>query len=136
MNEECIRGTCLCSAVKFGAAQLDGVLGACHCDICRRWSGGPLLAVGGGTDVTVEGADSLTWYRSSERAERAFCSKCGTHLFVRVSHDGRYLIMPGVLEREPEVRFDHQIFVDRKPGYYTFADETANLTSEEVMGGG
>ena len=51
------------------------------------------------------------------------------------SHDGRYLVPPGLLDDLPEVRFDHQIFIDRKPDYYAFADETTNLTSRDVLGG-
>jgi len=34
---------------------------------------------------------------------------------------------------ESKLRFDHQIFIDRKPDYYSFANETKNLTGEEVF---
>jgi hypothetical protein len=31
------------------------------------------------------------------------------------------------------VRFDHQIFIDRKPDWYAFANDTRNLTGEQVF---
>lgn len=95
-----------------------------------------MLAVNCGSELVIDGEDALTLFRSSERAERGFCSVCGTHLFMRVTHDGRYLVPPGLLEGNPDIRFDHQIFIDKKPGYYSFANETAELTSKDIFGEG
>ena len=33
----------------------------------------------------------------------------------------------------PNLEFDHQIFIEEKPGYYDFANETKNMTGEEVF---
>ncbi|NIT13149.1 MAG: GFA family protein, partial [Candidatus Dadabacteria bacterium] len=52
--------------------------------MCRKWCGGPLMAVNCGTDVTFEGEDNITVYDSSSWAERGFCSGCGSHLFYRL----------------------------------------------------
>jgi hypothetical protein len=128
-------GGCLCGAVMFETTQLDGVVGACHCDICRKWSGGPLLAVSCGAHVHITGKERLAWFRSSDRAERGFCSICGTHLFIRITHDGRYLTPPGALVQSSELRFDHEIFIDKKPNYYRFADDTRKLTGAEAFAG-
>ena len=43
-------GSCICGAVTI-SVNVGNSVGACHCDICRRWGGGPLLALDGGDDV-------------------------------------------------------------------------------------
>jgi hypothetical protein len=125
-------GTCLCGSVQLTANVGDSV-GACHCDICRKWGGGPLLALNGGTDLEIDGAEHISTYGSTEWAERAFCSRCGTHLFIRVKESGRYIIPAGLFPLDDGLNFDHQIFIDKQSSYYCFANETQNLTGEQVF---
>lgn len=74
-------GGCLCGAVRFGiSGELDEV-SYCHCRMCQRANGSPVVAW-----MTVP-VDHLTWtgqepasYRSSPSASRFFCPTCGTPL--------------------------------------------------------
>lgn len=127
------RGGCLCGAVTFETDSLGADAGACHCDICRRWGGGPLFALSVGDDLRIQGADHVATFDSTPWAERAFCRVCGTHLYIRVKPNGRYILPAGLFDREDALRFDHQIFIDRKPAYYAFANETRCMTGEEVF---
>jgi len=127
-------GQCLCGNVRIKATLSDPKVGACHCDICRTWGGGPLLALDGGTEVQIEGADCVTTFASSPWAERAFCSKCGAHLFIRVNQSGRYILPVGLFPNRAGLVFDHQIFIERKPDFYSFANETTCMTGDEVFG--
>ena len=34
------KGGCLCGAVEIEAKTLVAFVGACHCSMCRKWSGG------------------------------------------------------------------------------------------------
>ena len=123
---------CMCGAVTVKAAKIDRHAGACHCGMCRKWSGGPLLAVDCGKDVLFEGDDNITVYSSSNWADRGFCSHCGTHLFYRLKASGQY-IMPAGLFEKLDYDFDHQIFIDRKPGWYAFENDTKDMTEAEVF---
>ena len=38
-------GHCLCGAVQYTATLPEEGLGACHCEMCRRWTGGPYVSV-------------------------------------------------------------------------------------------
>lgn len=127
------RGRCLCGAVSMETTTLGTDAGACHCDLCRGWGGGPMFALSVGPDFRIEGTDAISIYDSTEWAERGFCSICGTHLFIRVKESGRYILPAGLFAAETELRFDHQIFIDRKPDYYAFANATRNLTGAEVF---
>ncbi|RYZ37920.1 MAG: GFA family protein, partial [Myxococcaceae bacterium] len=76
------RGSCLCGAVRFTVEGELPVPDACHCGKCRKHSGHYFVS----TDVprsavTIEGADKVGWFQSSEKARRGFCSVCGSSLF-------------------------------------------------------
>ncbi|MEM7280375.1 MAG: GFA family protein [Pseudomonadota bacterium] len=126
------QGQCLCGAVEITAQQLSHEVGACHCRMCRRWGGGPLMATDCGTDVVLSDTDSVAVYDSSDWAERGFCKQCGSHLFYRLKQSGQY-IMPVGLFDEDQMVLDHQVFVDERPNYYCFSGETKELTGLEVF---
>lgn len=126
-------GHCLCGKVKVHASSKQKSVGACHCDICRRWAGGPFMAVDCGTDMAFEGEESIGVYDSSEWAQRGFCKNCGTHLFYRLKQSGQYLMPPGIFDKGGQFVFDHQVFIDEKPAYYSFANETEDMTGAEVF---
>ena len=127
-----VSGQCLCGAVKL-TADASPHLGACHCGMCRRWGGGPLLAVHCEGEVTIEGDENVTRYNSSEWAQRGFCKQCGTHLFYHLMPVDDYVIPVGLLDESEGLNFHRQIFIDSKPGYYSFAEDTPVLTGEEVF---
>ncbi|WP_027708982.1 GFA family protein [Zooshikella ganghwensis] len=126
-------GTCLCGAVKIHATNVKPHVGACHCGMCRKWSGGPLLAVECGSQLTFEGKENITAFSSSAWAERGFCKHCGTHIFYHLKDTEDYIIPAGFFDKPTSFTFDHQIFIDKKPDYYTFANETENMTEAEVF---
>lgn len=126
-------GSCLCGSVSVVATPKSFHVGACHCETCRKWGGGPLLAVECGGDVHFEGARNITVYNSSEWAERGFCQQCGTHLFYRLKQDVMYAIPVGLFDNNDQWQLAEQVFIDKKPTYYSFAERTRNLTGEELF---
>ncbi|MZR30164.1 GFA family protein [Sneathiella litorea] len=125
-------GTCLCGDVKINAKKTDDTAGVCHCSSCRRWGGGPLLTTDCGTEVSFDGDENIKVFNSSEWAERGFCMNCGTHLFYRLKENGQYVVPLGLFGDDDFV-LDHQIFIDEKPAFYTFANKTTMMTGEEVF---
>ena len=124
-------GKCLCNAVTFEARSAEKKIGACHCNMCRAWAGGPFMGLDCGTDVSFSG--EINTFRSSQWAERGFCPQCGTHLFYRIVESGQTIIPVGLFEEPADLEFDHQVFIDEKPGYYGFANQTKNMTGAEVF---
>lgn len=125
-------GSCLCGAVTLTLHLTAATLSACHCATCRKWGGGPLLAAEG-TAAQFSGEQHLRVYASSQWAERGFCAECGSHLFYRLKRGGLYAVPVGILDGEEAWRFDSQIFIDAKPDYYCFANQTRELTGEQVF---
>lgn len=126
-------GRCLCGAVQLTVTAFEGSMGACHCSMCRKWGGGPLLAIDCGTNVEIVGEEHITAYDSSDWAQRGFCNRCGTHLFYRLKETNQYVVPVGLFDDRPEVSFDSQIFIDEKPEYYAFANQTTCMTGAEVF---
>ena len=136
------KGKCLCGAVTYSAKELKPGIGACHCSMCRRWAGGPLLAASAG-EVSWQGEDKIQTFKSSAWAERGFCTQCGSSLFYRVTapgpFQGSYQLAFGTLDDQSEFTIDKEWFIDKKPDAYTLAGEHKRLTEAEVFamfGGG
>ncbi|ARU56811.1 MAG: GFA family protein [Pseudomonadales bacterium] len=127
-----VEGTCLCGAVTL-SGNAEPHVGVCHCSMCRKWGGGPYFAVDCGTDLKITGEDHVATFSSSEWAERGFCKDCGTHLFYRLKGNQQYMLPAGLLSNQDDFKLDHQIFIDKKPAYYDFANETETMTEAEVF---
>lgn len=127
------KGQCLCGAVQIHAKAVNKSVGACHCSMCRQWGGGPLLAVDCGTDVAFTGEDKISVYQSSDWAERGFCSQCGSHLFYRLKSNNQHIVSAGLFPDIEGLVFDHQVFIDERPDYYRFANETKDMTGAELF---
>jgi len=127
------KGRCLCGAVSVLAKAMPTAVGACHCTMCRTWGGGPLMVVNCGDAVEFSGAEHIGSYASSAWAERGFCKSCGTHLFYRLKAGPTYFVPVGLFDADSALHFDHQVFVDEKPAFYAFANETKMLTGAQVL---
>lgn len=128
-----VSGQCLCGAVRLTARVARPVVDACHCSMCRRWSGGPMMAVEADGEVAFEGEGNVAVHASSDWAERGFCRQCGTHLFYRLKAHVHYALPVGLLDTPLDWAFKTEIFVDEKPGFYEFANETRRMTGQEVF---
>lgn len=126
-------GGCLCGAVRVAARAKSHDIDACHCTMCRKWGGGPFFAVQCEDDVDFEGIKHISVFSSSDWAERGFCQECGTHLFYRLKQGGHYALPVGLLDDGHQWQLAEQIFIDRKPAFYSFAEKTRELTGEAVF---
>jgi hypothetical protein len=106
-------GHCLCGAVTVSVAGAhDPRPGACHCRMCQRWSGGLFLCFNADADgVTVDGP--VTRFASSDFAERAFCSVCGSHLWMRDNTGRAYDLMPGLFDELHDQPLRSEVYSDR-----------------------
>jgi hypothetical protein len=91
------------------------------------------MAIHCGPSVEFDNADAITNYRSSEWAERGFCSKCGTHLYYRFAGSDDYILFAGSFGDSVPFELREQIFIDSKPDFYEFANSTENMTGAEVF---
>ena len=128
-----IEGSCLCGAVTITVAGAhDPRAGACHCRMCQRWSGGLFLCFSAeAAAVTVSG--EVARYASSEFAERAFCSRCGSHLWMRdtTPENAAYDLMPGLFDAAAAWPLRSEIYTDRAMASVRLEGEHRRATRAE-----
>ena len=117
------KGSCLCGAVRFEVAGELPPPDACHCGQCRKQSGHYWAS----TDVpraslTIHGSEKLTWFHSSERVQRGFCSVCGAFLFWDPVKRDSIAIAMGAFDAPTDTHLRVHIFVADKGDYYEIAD--------------
>ncbi|WP_146907857.1 GFA family protein [Arenimonas daejeonensis] len=108
-------GSCLCGDLRFEAQLPSKWVAHCHCSMCRRAHGAPLVTwVGLKTENVriVDPQSRLRWYASSPGAGRGFCDRCGTTLFFRSERwPGELHVVrsnfDGPLDREPQVHVSY-----------------------------
>jgi len=76
-----LKGHCLCGAIQYEATGPVTNESLCHCTMCRRAAGSPLVgwfSVPRGSYRVLAGTPAI--YRSSANVVRTFCATCGTPL--------------------------------------------------------
>ena len=128
----------MCGAVGFTAWNVPTGYGACHCEMCRRWTGSALLAVTvKEDDVTWTGEPHVRTLQSSDWAERAWCGRCGTALWYRTTHkpqgENDYELPIGLFDDPDGFALKREIFIDCKPDSFTLAGDHQTMTRAEVL---
>lgn len=131
-------GQCMCGAVRFAASEVPDTFGACHCEMCRRWTGSAFL----GLTVPVasvkwSGEDSIARLQSSDWAERAWCVRCGSPLYYHVTLEGpmseNYELPLGLFNDATGLTFASEIYIDHKPEGFAYAGDRPRLTRKETL---
>lgn len=74
-----IQGGCRCGAIRYKAKAPHNWAGNCHCDDCRRATGGPYTSWFGVSPEAVEfSGQEPVEYQSSPGIYRGFCGTCGS----------------------------------------------------------
>jgi hypothetical protein len=96
---------------------------ACHCKQCRRQSR-HVFAAGHVPKQAVRMTRNagLAWYRTSDRATRGFCARCGSTLFWRPDADPAIGVALGSLDDPTGLALTRHVWVGAKGDYYDIAD--------------
>jgi hypothetical protein len=118
------KGGCLCGGVRYRVSGWLRDIVACYCTQCARTSGNFVAATSAPlSQLSFDAKETLTWYRSSQAAERGFCRRCGGNLFWRRLGSETISIMAGTLEPPTHLRITRHIFVASKPDYFEINDQ-------------
>ena len=116
-------GGCQCGAVKFRLTGNIRDVVSCHCGQCRRAHGhAPGYSAARKAEMTIDGADAIAWYVSSEHAQRGFCRRCGSSLFWQRNGAENVSIAAGSIDPPTGLRTVRHIFGAEKSDYYAIAD--------------
>lgn len=110
-----LTGGCQCGAVRYRlSAEPTGVT-ICHCRMCQKASGGPMMAFGGvRLSEFFVSSGAIATFSSSDIAERGFCARCGTPLTYREAGRDRVSVTLGSLDEPGAVAPVTQLGVESK----------------------
>ncbi|MCY4206606.1 MAG: GFA family protein [Roseovarius sp.] len=130
-NERAVDGRCMCGAVAVSAIVKNPILRACHCDMCRRQTSSMFmsLAIVSGS-LKVEGPAKS--FRSSDWAERGFCTECGSTLWYGTLHNGERHPAAGLFENAAGAPIKLEFYSDMAPEAYALSGNHRKMTAMET----
>ncbi len=125
MAETIFEGGCLCGAIRYRAAAPPLRAVICHCSICRKHTGAPIAS------FAHFPIDSFAWlkeqpkrYRSSEFAERGFCSQCGSTVTMHEDALGdRVQVAIGSLDQPDRVDVNDHVWTQDQISWFDVRDD-------------
>ena len=119
MNELNLKGGCLCGSIKFKTYGWHRDVHNCHCLQCTKSHGNyAAYTCIKQHNIVFLKKKTLRWYKSSKRAKRGFCKKCGASLFFKVMKSNIVHISAGIFDRPTRLKTTTNIFVKNKADYY------------------
>lgn len=112
-----VRGSCLCSAVRF---EIDGrmsAIGHCHCSKCRKVSGtgsNAMLMTSRKRLTFLAGEELIRSFRQPSGFTSSFCERCGSPVPHLHPNGKVYWVPVGLLDDDPGVRVALHIYVASK----------------------
>ena len=119
MKKLSLKASCLCGGIKLKTQGYHRNVQNCHCIQCMKTHGHHAAY----TNVEERNVKflkkrTLKWFRSSKRAKRGFCNKCGASLFFKVIGAKNISIAAGMFNRPIKLKTTMNIFVKGKSDYY------------------
>ena len=117
-------GGCLCGALRYAVHGDPIDAGYCHCRVCQRSSGAPVLAWASfptGAFAYTKGSPAT--YRSSPRAGREFCAACGTQIAFREDGATRVDLNIASLDQPDPFAPQYHIWTQSRIPWFETADD-------------
>ncbi len=117
-------GGCLCGRIRYrlGGPPLDA--GYCHCTICRRSTGSPVVAWGTWSIAELhwlQGDPRL--FASSAKGRRRFCADCGTQLtFVYADSSSLVDVTLASLDDPEAIQPEYHVWTGTRIGWLEMTD--------------
>ena len=111
--------SCLCGGVQLKTQGYHRNIQNCHCAQCMKTHGHYAAYTNlEERNVKFLKQKTLKWFRSSKRAKRGFCNKCGASMFFKVIGTKNISITAGMFNRSIKLKTIMNIFVKDKYDYY------------------
>ena len=117
-------GGCLCGKLRFRVAAEAIDTGYCHCRMCQRNTGAPVVA------WTTFPAASFSWmagspatYLSSPKVRRQFCAECGSYLVFRQEGSTEVSVNTASLDDPAAFQPRMHIFIESRIRWFRTDDD-------------
>ena len=119
MKKLSLKASCLCGGIQLRTHGYHRDVENCHCIQCMKTHGHYAAYTNiGEQNVKFLKKITLKWFRSSKRAKRGFCRKCGASLFFKFIGSNNISVAAGMFNRPTKLKTKMNIFVKGKLDYY------------------
>ena len=111
--------SCLCGGIQLKTKGPLRHVSNCHCRQCMKTHGNyaaytNVLA----KDIKFIKKRTLKWFKSSKKARRGFCNKCGASIFFKFLGSDNISIAAGMFQNPTKLKTTINIFIKGKLDYY------------------
>ena len=111
--------SCLCGGIQLRTKGLLRHVLNCHCYQCMKTHGNyAAYTTSLEKDIKFIKKRTLKWFRSSKKAKRGFCKKCGASMFFKSLDSDIIHIAAGMFKNPTKLKTKMHIFVKGKLDYY------------------
>ena len=119
MKKLSLKASCLCGGIQLRTQGYHRAVQNCHCMQCMKTHGHYAAY----TNVQEQNVKffkkkTLKWFKSSKRAKRGFCNKCGASMFFKVIGVKNIHIAAGMFNKPVKLETVMNLFVKGKLEYY------------------
>jgi hypothetical protein len=129
-------GGCVCETVRFSSTAQPLDAGYCHCKLCQRSTGAPVLAwVSFPTQTFSYTRGVPARYQSSKHGHREFCSNCGTQIAYRDSQNATTVeVNVGSLDDTDQVKPRYHIWHSSRITWFETTDTLPRFDGSKPKG--
>ena len=119
MKKLSLKASCLCGGIQLRTHGDHRDVHNCHCIQCMKTHGHYAAY----TNVQEQNVKflkkrTLKWFRSSKKAKRGFCSRCGGSMFFKRLGSEDISIAAGMFNNPTKLKTKTNIFIKGKLDYY------------------
>lgn len=107
-----MRGGCSCRRITFVSTAPPADVSWCHCGMCRRATGAAAAVLVWVAREAVVWSGAPSRHRTSTVAERGFCGRCGTPLYLQYDRSGEVALMLGAFDEPAALAPTHHVGVE------------------------
>ena len=111
--------SCLCGGIQLKTKGPLRHVSNCHCRQCMKTHGNYAAYTNAlEKDIKFIKKRTLKWFKSSKKAKRGFCNKCGASIFFKFLGSEDISIAAGMFQNPTKLKTTINIFVKGKLDYY------------------
>ena len=121
--------SCLCGGIQLKTKGPLRHVSNCHCRQCMKTHGNYAAYTNAlEKDIKFVKKRTLKWFKSSKKARRGFCNKCGASIFFKFLGSDDISIAAGMFQNPTKLKTTINIFVKGKLDYYKLDNKLSKFS--------
>ena len=124
IKKKTFNASCLCKGVNLKIVGIMRSVVNCHCIQCAKTHGNYASYTNTqDSNIVYISKKTLKWFKSSKKAKRGFCNKCGASIFYKRKNSNNISISAGLFKNPTYLSTSAHIYISNKRDYYSIKDK-------------